>query len=777
MNLAIIGGTPAKKLEKILLAQFDSLSVEVFDTLESFVELTSIRSTVYDRAFFMYDILSGLAFEDKRDKMNQLVNYVSSSMPELRVVTFSKGKEDYEIMAGAFDSPIYANIDLAPTGMKAKMLTDCIEKPIDIIKEKWQPKESVKTEVIKEVIEKPKPSVTQPTMESKSKKGFFSRIFGGKKKSENQSSEDVVEQGKQMPENDELSAKSADFEDGNSENKQSFNSEHIEAVQYEIEDDEFDPLQLSDVDEVKKREQKEYSESNVANEVYNEKIPEERSDYMKKDKSYGVNENNSVKPLNKGERVDLDASVQTGGTADISTSLGITSEIEKSQSDVKPNFVVAGGNETFNATEEPVATPPIRHKKVSASDYTSGVDSYDFGAEKVGVRLNVEDSDPTSSQEQGGLKIENVKTEPEDDFDASFIAQSFNKGKRFSSTNIVGSLPTFNLETPTIDSPEVVEAPTDDLDVDILDAEAKFKECEVGGKPKTVVVERIVEKPVEKIVEKVVEKPVEKIVEKIVEKPVEKVVEKVVEKKVYINNGAGVGGNKYLAALQGQSPLFLVVTGDRRSGITTTALTLADFFGKSTSTLYVDFDIDRRGSLIRLGLDAIVDEPEYVQNGISLLTKAKTLPRMVYRGGNKFCSLINMFGEEISDDKITSVSEILTLQTDFNVCIIDCPLDKLYLLGDMLTISDIFICMDGDIQSYISTLSQLTDLKLPLRTQAVMFRNSKFLLTLSDNIKNFESCRAYVNDVFDAESNEVQWGTLPLLGRVNDLPRIMTAKK
>lgn len=824
MNLALIGGASAQKFKEVLLSKFDFLDIEVFDSVESFVELTTIRSTAYDRALFLYDVMRGMADDDKEIKIIQLVNYISNSMPELRVITLSKAEDDYNIMASAFDSPIYVNILLKSNSVKAKMVMDCIEQPIEVIKERWGSAEAqAKSGVIQEVIEHPKaPTSPVPQKQKKQKGGFFSKIFGGKKKPQNQ--EVQLEQA--TSENTENNPQKIDesniYSDENIDSSTTHNSEYIEKVEFEDNEEELQPLSMSDVDEVKKSRSDRYSEVNSADEIYNEKNEENREDYLRNngvlDSTDKVksSDNSDFEDIssgsetveNKGNAGVVFSSAKTDrhqrngaynsntvqvqapvmgvqpvvspvNTATVPRQMSRNTPTERSSSHTRE--AVNGLQEDTNkgvilqSTNSPIeeSVPVIKPAKaINNTDVTSEVSDYKFDVDSPSVKLNIESEDKGSEQ-NSGFTMENSPVSSADpmDFTASFVSQSFNRNRKFTATNVTDSLPSFDIDPPVSDSTVPVEVNNDtDLGVDILEVEDNYNSSLVKDKeekPKIVerVVERVVEKPVEKIVEKVVEKPVE----------VEKVVEKVVEKKVYVGGGTA-SSSRYTAAMQGADTLFLVITGDRRSGVTTTALTVADFFGNYAPTLYVDFDTKRRGSLIRLGINNIIEESDYIQNGINLLTKPNAVLKVSYKGQNKFSSLICMYGEDISDERVTDVSEILTLQNSFNIVVVDCPLENLHLLGSMLNLADIFICMDGDAQSYISTLSALSDIDIPIRTQAVMFRNSKYVLTLSQDIRNFESCRAYVNDIFEADKADVAWGIVPMIGVVNSLPNFFTGQ-
>ena len=403
----------------------------------------------------------------------------------------------------------------------------------------------------------------------------------------------------------------------------------------------------------------------------------------------------------------------------------------------------------------PIARPTVFNKP------KANVDKHKFNTEEPAKKFNIDKSGNqdgvTGVRFTQGL---NNDTD-EDDFDASFVKKSYSR--KPSTFGDISSLPSF--EDITLNNDTEVEELGDEDTINITsDDSVLLNPTMVGGSPQVV----------EKIVERVVEKPVEKIVERVVEKPVEKIVEKEVvkEKTVYVAGGSSQA-HSLKDILNSTEPIYLLVTGDRRSSITTTALSLANIFGGQMRTLYVDFDTDTRGSLVRLGIQNIVDEPDSIQNGIQNFRTPKVLDNIVYWGNNRFASLISTFGTDVSEAELTRAANALAVQQSFNLVVIDCPITKLGLLDDLLPICDTIVCVDGSVQSIMNTMSifsELAESGVNRKVQNMMYRSSRLIATEKGiSVKEFEQNRTFVNDIFRLSDEPIPWIKTPLMGTLDNI--------
>ena len=412
-----------------------------------------------------------------------------------------------------------------------------------------------------------------------------------------------------------------------------------------------------------------------------------------------------------------------------------------------------------------VALPIVEGQKKQSN--TTDISGINFNVGISGPNYNVDTSE--NEVKQSGVQrvgSDNI-ADDDDDFEASFVGTDYRR--RSNLHGDIGLLTTFG----DVDNYDISRSTSnasdieDDEDLDI-NVDPAYMQPVSGAQPKVI----------EKVVERVVEKPVEVIkeVEKIVEKPVETIVEKEVikEKTVYVSGGSAQA-HSFKQIMSKKEPVYLLVTGDRRSGITTAALSLANIFGSQIKTLYVDLDTENHGSIIRLGVMDIIEEPDSIQEGLKNLRNTKGLKHIVYWGNNKFASLISNFDVDITDEEITRATNALAVQQDFDLVVIDCPFSKIGLLDDILPLCDTIICMDGSAQSVINTMGLLADLKekgVSNKMQNMMFRSARLLITEHGiKLKEVKENMQFVDDIFNLTDDPIPWINTPVMGSMDNFAK------
>lgn len=818
MRVAVLGGRSARKTGELLKQHIDSLGVEVFETFDSFIESTSIRSIVFDRLIILYDIVKNMSSEEKREKLSSLVEYLMNRLPELRVVTVSGGEEDYNLFAELFDTPTYANIRINGT-ISTKSLLNFVELPIGEVKEKYEQRvNNEDSEIIKQSIPS-KSKVNNVADSGKKKGGFFSKLFGGKKSKNIEPPKNEVNN-ENKPSEDTIDDITADLENSDAEDIESANNGGSISEVSEYDSSNFDNSEtsVSNVGSLLHKAKRNRNNENSDNEEdelpvtsskkvakYEPMIPDDISLDSEDDEpiifnngspavrrnsvnsrgavvqndDYSDNNDGSVSSTNGGieESTPHKVSLEKNGNEPsyepphTHSTVNLNKGFQNVQDDFDDISIDSTGLDIMSSSQpvkEKVIEPIKPMQQLDTSGIKDEANKFDFDVKDEGVKLDIDDT-PNEPVETG-LSIDTINNDDTaDDFDASFIQTSYAR-RQPSPVGDIDNLPSFDVTDiqSGVNSVDTVDT-DDDLDIDILSAEKEYKNS--ANTPN--VVERVVERVVEKPVEKIIEKPVEKIVEKIIEKPVEKIV----EKPVYVYSGGQRGYHSFKDIMSKQETVFIVVTGDRRSGKTTTALTLANAFGNGLDVLYVDFDVATKGSLLRLGIQNIIEEPEHIQNGVNMLHTPKILSEVVYRGTNKFASLISNYGVEVSDEQITEASNALAVQQMFNLVIIDCPFDKLKLLDDILPIAEFYICVEGSAQSIINTmdfLSNIPNTDITRKIQNMMFRCSRMIVT--DNrvsLKDFEENKRFVSDIFALENETIPWIKIPVIGKLDNVATLM----
>jgi hypothetical protein len=248
-----------------------------------------------------------------------------------------------------------------------------------------------------------------------------------------------------------------------------------------------------------------------------------------------------------------------------------------------------------------------------------------------------------------------------------------------------------------------------------------------------------------------------------------KVIEKVVE--VQVEKIVNIGGKQksYKNGIR-----TIVVTGDRKTGITRTALNMAAYFAKSARTLYVDYDIVRHGSLLYLGLENIAIEEEHVQNGLSLLRNLKTLDSVTYafpKGG--FDCLISTHGTEFEEGRLKDAQRILSTQRDFKTVIIDCPLENMHYLEDIVLYSEVVICVEPNVPCILNTVLGLSKTSENDKFLSFLFNNGHYFLSKDDDVTEFQRSMSYISGIFSLDNESINWGTIPVLGSVVNFEKVL----
>lgn len=247
------------------------------------------------------------------------------------------------------------------------------------------------------------------------------------------------------------------------------------------------------------------------------------------------------------------------------------------------------------------------------------------------------------------------------------------------------------------------------------------------------------------------------------------VVEK--EKVVYVNTGGDVGfRNK-------NGVKIIIVTGDRRIGSTKLALNLANKYAiKEGKVLYVDMDRRRHGSLGYINLDALLEEPEHVQNGVAHLKSLNILKNVChFYNKGKFFVLTSLYGVYFDDAHFMKVQDVLASQRDFSTIVVDCPLEDLHLMTGLIGFSHILLCAEDDKVGLINLLTTLES-SIDSKTLYTFFEKSYFVVGRKGNIDKFNKELVNVVDMFERdEENTCDWTKLKVLGTLKGVDQLAAA--
>lgn len=242
---------------------------------------------------------------------------------------------------------------------------------------------------------------------------------------------------------------------------------------------------------------------------------------------------------------------------------------------------------------------------------------------------------------------------------------------------------------------------------------------------------------------------------------------------------------KYSQIVQGRANAIFVVTGDRRAGLTTTAMSIAEHFASAVPALYVDFDTQFRGSLCYLSIDELSCSSNIVQNGLGALKSGRNVRTVAFRSDSEipFDSIVSLPNYALEDEQLKQAQLQLFYQHEYNAVVIDCPFNNLYLLEDVLGQATVYVCVTGDMANSSSTLLMLdalnpnaeTPLKItkPLSEKGVaMLSRAQYLITGTDT-KSFSGHMTYLDGLYGLSTNDINWAKLPVAGATQNLISVL----
>lgn len=242
---------------------------------------------------------------------------------------------------------------------------------------------------------------------------------------------------------------------------------------------------------------------------------------------------------------------------------------------------------------------------------------------------------------------------------------------------------------------------------------------------------------------------------------------------------------KYSQIVQGKTNAIIVVTGDRRAGLTTTAMSIAEHFANSVPALYVDFDTQYRGSLCYLSISELSCSSNIVQNGLGVLKPGRNVKTVAFRSDAQvpFDSIVSLPNYALTDEQLKQAQLQLFYQHEYNVVVIDCPFTNLYLLEDVLGQATVYVCVTSDIANSSSTLLVLDALNPNAETTlnitkplsekgAAMLSRAQYLITGNDT-KAFSGHMDYLDSLYGLSSNDINWAKLPVAGATQNLTGVL----
>lgn len=234
-----------------------------------------------------------------------------------------------------------------------------------------------------------------------------------------------------------------------------------------------------------------------------------------------------------------------------------------------------------------------------------------------------------------------------------------------------------------------------------------------------------------------------------------KVITKEVVREVIRNVGTGDSG-KVSSILKGTSNAVVIVTGDRGTGVTMTAMNLMHYFSKSVRTLYFDCDVENHGLLNYIDYDDFRSYEPTKLSGVKLCKGLDLFKSCVCYIDNNIDVLTSDFSCDVTNEELKACASVVSeLDTEYGVIVVDCPIDKLNLMEDLLHDAYIVVNVEGTKRGFMNLLCRLESLKLPLRYKKTICNKGTLFLTKVLNGTDMNKLRKSITNIYEPEG--VNW--------------------
>lgn len=190
--------------------------------------------------------------------------------------------------------------------------------------------------------------------------------------------------------------------------------------------------------------------------------------------------------------------------------------------------------------------------------------------------------------------------------------------------------------------------------------------------------------------------------------------------------------------LNGRLHKTIIVTGDRGSGVTTTAYMLAKKFAEKVPVLYFDCDIDRHGILSYISYETFRAYDRTMTEGIKRCRDSSIFGNCVVQYDTNLDILTSDYSCDADDVDIQKAHNVVAENAmNYGIVIVDCPVSKLHLIPDLILTGNTVVCMECSKRGVMNMLCGLEGSPLELRyKRCIMSRGTLIATKLNKQIKS-----------------------------------------
>ena len=224
-------------------------------------------------------------------------------------------------------------------------------------------------------------------------------------------------------------------------------------------------------------------------------------------------------------------------------------------------------------------------------------------------------------------------------------------------------------------------------------------------------------------------------------------------KEVFVNSKSGSE-----SIINKSEKAIFLVTGDRRSGVTSTALSLVELFRAKVKVLYIDFDVERHGVLGYIDFNSVLKFDEARLDGLKFCKSAKSYDYTVIPYEHNFDLLTSRYETVVTDEDIRVVqSTVSDALKSYDVIVIDAPINVLNLLEDIFISANVIVCSEYSHVGFLNTCLSLERSTLVDRCKRKIVGSGALLLTHGDGtLESAEPLLKGVHNVLDF-GDSIDW--------------------
>lgn len=205
--------------------------------------------------------------------------------------------------------------------------------------------------------------------------------------------------------------------------------------------------------------------------------------------------------------------------------------------------------------------------------------------------------------------------------------------------------------------------------------------------------------------------------------------------------------------LNGKSHKVIVCTGDRGSGVTVTAYSIAKEFAKKVPVLYFDCDIEKHGLLNYIDYDSFRAYDRSMIEGIKFCRDSNIFMNCVVQYDINLDLLTSDWSCDATDEDITKAHNVVAENTmNYGVVVVDCPIEKLHLISDLIFIGNTIVCMESSKRGVMNMLCGLEGSPLELRYKRCIQSKGIILATKLNKRVKSTKCIQYADTIFEPSS-------------------------